>query len=1057
MDSDSLRHKRLKRFDPLSSPDEEPVASPVMPDTMCEDERFARDLQAQIEREERPLKKPDTPMYTDMNGNNPWSQYAANQQMVPTYFDGTGALPATDVGKLPPNNFFSSSPGYFQHSFHHSSFPGANPPVHLGGTPVTGALYAERRKRTPTPAPKPETPPPTYLTAHDIDPSDDAAAVRILDRDNAVHHFDQLLDEGPTGSRCLLLLCGTCGAKTCLGCGATLTTETLEFGATTEKGIHFTWHCDRGRLTMLWLMLCCYDNRARHNKVIAVTPRKHPAQSRSKQPKYGGFQPHHHSRKHNGVAAAKGVGYAADDEYEDDGTDALDDLVNAASVASAAFAGTGFSVDGKVTSPVNLHQYHPRVRGRAPIAPVVDPDDALTALVMPALCALLPSSTTLVPTVFDHDPPRILACMLSRSSLLDKAAELLRNDSLEDATARIGCYEALLDLIRVFASGSRLTAEILHTERTINKAGHDLMKLSYALPTRLQNEQQATAASIMQSMANLTSQSNMMLRNAQANAEVFESEEGQQLIRLCTNVLDCNDMLTKSTPRRSAKGKAKEAETADKDAWQKPLALLEVPDEDILACHYSAKAAKDMKTPKTGRMRHVIKEITNLQTSLPPGIFVRHGESRLDVMKVLIVGPKGTPYENGLFEFDLFCPPNYPNEPPQMHIKTTGGGKHRFNPNLYADGKVCLSVLNTWQGAQWTPGQSTILQVLVSIQAMIFCDEPHCNEPGFEQEGGSDQSKHYNRGQYAAVIKYAMLEWLEGNRTVTPASNRMYHPPMPVDEDDYGDGEDDIDPMVYGSVDPADYPHVVENYMTKSKDNGTNPKTGGEIPGGYSTDPTHLGMSTMVPKTPMEYGNLEAAPNSFVSMPHDLLSTPYVPFSAGQSVQWQPNGHNTDGQTYGTTPTADSEPSGITNLDKLMALKDHMTGPKSGSKKQPSKPPKYHARPTRPEAPVDKSDMWAAVVQKHFETKHDEILETVCRWIDDKGSGTTGRGKGRRLGSASETSVAPAKTKTSQAEHLKAKGNDLPEQLRAALKELPEERRYGYAVFNGHHDGEDDD
>ncbi len=54
-------------------------------------------------------------------------------------------------------------------------------------------------------------------------------------------------------------------------------------------------------------------------------------------------------------------------------------------------------------------------------------------------------------------------------------------------------------------------------------------------------------------------------------------------------------------------------------------------------------------------MRQLIKEITNLRTSLPPGIFVRYGESRLDVMKVIIIGPGGTPYENGLFEFDIFC------------------------------------------------------------------------------------------------------------------------------------------------------------------------------------------------------------------------------------------------------------------------------------------------------------------------------------------------------------------------------------------------------------------
>jgi baculoviral IAP repeat-containing protein 6 len=38
-----------------------------------------------------------------------------------------------------------------------------------------------------------------------------------------------------------------------------------------------------------------------------------------------------------------------------------------------------------------------------------------------------------------------------------------------------------------------------------------------------------------------------------------------------------------------------------------------------------------------------------LTTSLPPGIFLKIGESRQDVMKVLIIEVEGTPYAGGLF------------------------------------------------------------------------------------------------------------------------------------------------------------------------------------------------------------------------------------------------------------------------------------------------------------------------------------------------------------------------------------------------------------------------
>lgn len=64
-------------------------------------------------------------------------------------------------------------------------------------------------------------------------------------------------------------------------------------------------------------------------------------------------------------------------------------------------------------------------------------------------------------------------------------------------------------------------------------------------------------------------------------------------------------------------------------------------------------------------------------------------------------------------------PADYPETPPMVKMTTTGGGRVRFNPNLYADGKVCLSLLGTWSGPSWDPKVSTLLQVLVSIQRSV--------------------------------------------------------------------------------------------------------------------------------------------------------------------------------------------------------------------------------------------------------------------------------------------------------------------------------------------------
>lgn len=46
------------------------------------------------------------------------------------------------------------------------------------------------------------------------------------------------------------------------------------------------------------------------------------------------------------------------------------------------------------------------------------------------------------------------------------------------------------------------------------------------------------------------------------------------------------------------------------------------------------------------------------------GIFVRAYEERMDLFRAAIIGAPGTPYHDGIFFFDIFLPPQYPNEPP---------------------------------------------------------------------------------------------------------------------------------------------------------------------------------------------------------------------------------------------------------------------------------------------------------------------------------------------------------------------------------------------------------
>ena len=64
-----------------------------------------------------------------------------------------------------------------------------------------------------------------------------------------------------------------------------------------------------------------------------------------------------------------------------------------------------------------------------------------------------------------------------------------------------------------------------------------------------------------------------------------------------------------------------------------------------------------------------------------------------------------------------------------VNLHTTGKNTVRFNPNLYNDGKVCLSILNTWHGRpeeKWNAQTSNLLQVRMFLCGCFTCivDDP---------------------------------------------------------------------------------------------------------------------------------------------------------------------------------------------------------------------------------------------------------------------------------------------------------------------------------------------
>ena len=141
-------------------------------------------------------------------------------------------------------------------------------------------------------------------------------------------------------------------------------------------------------------------------------------------------------------------------------------------------------------------------------------------------------------------------------------------------------------------------------------------------------------------------------------------------------------------------------------------------------------------------VKHIIKNPLTDQ-----GIYYIHDDT--DMMKgyAMIVGPSDTPYFGGFYFFELTYPSDYPHSPPKVKYCTNGEGI-RFNPNLYTCGKVCVSLLNTWRGDQWTSCQS-ISTVLLTL-CTLLCSDPLFNEPGVNKG-------HRDLDNYNDIIEYSNL------------------------------------------------------------------------------------------------------------------------------------------------------------------------------------------------------------------------------------------------------------------------------------------------------------
>ncbi len=350
-----------------------------------------------------------------------------------------------------------------------------------------------------------------------------------------------------------------------------------------------------------------------------------------------------------------------------------------------------------------------------------------------ALSSILPSVTKDPITHFDYVRQPAVSAMVPRSPVFQHASVVLRHATIEELNTRCGPIFAVFDLLDAMV-GHVDTCPLLLRARILFPQPEQLIHVvlgDVAFKSSAKTTEKETAQPLAAIVEHLAVPCRKFIETSRRVGTMDADVEEGMLLGVMQRICGLADWFgslrsqleitgthglsepsapsssrsTANVTTRSMRARAEaEAErslleraTQTAAEWHRENCVKDVPDDAILKDFYysqEAVAAENLRTA-SGRMRKLLAQVSSLSTDLPDGIYVRHGESRLDVLKILIAGPLGTPYEHGLFEFDMFCDGEFPQKPPKMFFWTTGGGNAGFNPNLYPNGKSTFCLPHT--------------------------------------------------------------------------------------------------------------------------------------------------------------------------------------------------------------------------------------------------------------------------------------------------------------------------------------------------------------------------
>jgi len=141
-------------------------------------------------------------------------------------------------------------------------------------------------------------------------------------------------------------------------------------------------------------------------------------------------------------------------------------------------------------------------------------------------------------------------------------------------------------------------------------------------------------------------------------------------------------------------------------------------------------------------LKRLKKERIDWRAEHPPGFYARLKKNKDGTHDYFnwecgIPGPKGTPWEGGLYKINLKFPEDYPVLPPKCVFE-----KKLFHPNVYPSGAVCLSIINDEE--DWRAGLK-VKDILLGIQDLLA--NPNNKSPAQKEafESYNKKSDEYRR------------------------------------------------------------------------------------------------------------------------------------------------------------------------------------------------------------------------------------------------------------------------------------------------------------------------